>query len=238
MKLLNNYQRRWILHCAWGELLGIGAAGMIAFGVNQVIGEPVTLLQKITVLITMLGAGALEGGLLGWFQWQVLKDRIPILPAREWVGLTVAVAVLGWFLGMLPSLFFLNPGPTNTTAAAPSFLQNPWVLIIITIAMGLLVGALFGLFQWFALRKYVMGAGSWITANALGWGLGLGWIYLAASWPDENTSLPIIIISGIAGGILAGLTVGFITGLYLPALTQNQPSAFGQPDNLKLTAPS
>ncbi|GEO07107.1 hypothetical protein AAE02nite_47710 [Adhaeribacter aerolatus] len=220
MKWPGKYARKWILACALGELLGIGAAGAIAFAVNHTLGEPVTLPQKLTVLGCMLAAGAVEGSLLGYMQWRVLQERIPRLPALEWMGWTVAVAVLGWFLGMLPSLFFLEGTADNSPQSPAVALENPLVLSSIAVGMGLLVGALFGLFQWFSLRKYIPAAGKWILANALGWGLGLGWIYLAASWPDENTSLPLIIISGILGGILAGLSVGLITGIYLPKLTQ------------------
>ncbi|KAA5539956.1 hypothetical protein [Adhaeribacter rhizoryzae] len=219
MKWPGKYTRKWMMHCTLGALLGIGAAGVIAFAVNHTLGEPVTLPQKLTVLSSMLAAGAIEGSLLGYMQWRVLQERNPQLPALEWMGWTVAVAVLGWFLGMLPFLFFLVGTADNSSQAPAAALDNFFVLSSFAVAVGLLVGALFGLFQLFSLRKYVPAAGKWILANALGWGLGLGWIYLAASWPDENTSLPLIIISGVLGGIMAGLSVGFITCIYLQKLT-------------------
>jgi hypothetical protein len=220
MKRLDAYWRKWTQHCAAGELLGIGVAGGIAFVVNQTLGEPVSLLEKGIVLGSMVLAGAIEGTLLGWFQWRVLKERIPLLPAREWIEWTVAIAMLGWLLGTLPSLFWIE-APADQ-ASAPEI--SPVLLALGSIAMGLGLGALFGGFQWMALRKYVTGAGRWIVANALGWGLGLGWIYLAASLPDERTSFPIIVGLGIAGGLLAGLSVGAVTGVYLNALTAESKS--------------
>ena len=220
MHWLGSYGRKWALHCALGELLGIGAAGLIAFTANQLLGEPVTMPQKLTVLIFMLGAGALEGSILGYLQWRVLHARIPQLPALEWMGWTIAVAVLGWFLGTLPGLFLQNSAFSNNSQASLAVPQNFIILSLLTLGLGLLMGALFGLFQWFSLKKYVPKAGKWIPANAIGWGLGLGWIYLAASWPDENTQLPYIILAGILGGMMAGLSVGIVTGIYLVRLTR------------------
>ena len=41
------------------------------------------------------------------------------------------------------------------------------------------------------------------------------WIFLAASIPDASTPLMLVVGMGAAGGILAGLSVGAITGLFL-----------------------
>jgi hypothetical protein len=187
MKRLDAYWRKWTQHCAAGELLGIGVAGGIAFVVNQTLGEPVSLLEKGIVLGSMVLAGAIEGTLLGWFQWRVLKERIPLLPAREWIEWTVAIAMLGWLLGTLPSLFWIE-APADQ-ASAPEI--SPVLLALGSIAMGLGLGALFGGFQWMALRKYVTGAGRWIVANALGWGPSAlpspsssVWELSAACWQD------------------------------------------------------
>ncbi|MCU0354802.1 MAG: hypothetical protein MUD08_13855 [Cytophagales bacterium] len=213
--LPNPFWRKWTISCAAGELLGIGCAGAIAFLVNRALGEPVMLAEKLIVLGCMLGAGAIEGTLLGWFQWRVLKEKILPLTARDWIGMTVLIAVLGWGLGMLPSLFFIPDNPKPTETAAPSAFENPWVFAGLSIGAGLVLGAMFGLFQWFALRKYVPKSASWITANALGWGAGLGWIYLFASLPNEQTPLWVNVLLGIAGGVLAGLSVGAVTGWFL-----------------------
>jgi hypothetical protein len=204
---------KWTVLCALGELLGIGIAGGIAFLVNSKIGEPQTLGTKLFVLVTMLFAGAIEGFLLGTFQWQALKDKFNQIPRKEWVLYTVLVAVLGWFLGMLPSLFITNTASSTETENVDS--ENPLIFALLSIVSGLLLGAVFGIFQWLVLRKYVEKAHQWITANALGWGLGLGWIYLFASMPGKNTSMIGNITFGVIGGLLAGLSVGVVTGLFL-----------------------
>jgi uncharacterized integral membrane protein len=211
---------KWTIFCALGELLGIGIAGGIAFVVNTTIGEPETFLTKLLVLLVMLLAGCIEGFLLGTFQWHVLQERFRKIPKREWVFYTVLVAVIGWFLGMLPSLFIIS-GNTNSVQDTTTIdFEHPLLLALLSVASGLVLGAVFGLFQWFVLKKYVHKAYKWITANALGWGLGLGWIYLFASFPNENTSLIFNILTGISGGLLAGLSVGAVTGAFLLRLEE------------------
>jgi hypothetical protein len=225
----NSFWRRWTVSCAAGELLGIGCAGALAFAVNHAVGEPVTLTEKLIVLGCMLLAGAIEGTVLGWLQWRVLKEKIQLLAAKDWIGMTVLIAVLGWFLGMLPSLFFIPSDPNPTETVAPSAFENPWVFAGLSISVGLVLGALFGLFQWFALRKYVSKSTSWITANALGWGAGLGWIYLFASLPDEHSPVWANVLLGVAGGVLAGLSVGAVTGFFLlkiVSLEMPKPTSF------------
>lgn len=212
--LYNSYWRKWTISCAAGELLGIGGAGAIAFAANRAVGEPVGITEKLIVLGCMLLAGAIEGTVLGWLQWRVLREKIQTLAATNWIGMTVLVAVLGWFLGMLPSLFFVPDEPNPTATSVPVF-ENPWVFAALSISAGLVLGALFGLFQWFALRKHAPNSASWIAANALGWGAGLGWIYLLASLPNEQTPLWVNVLLGGTGGILAGLSVGAVTGIFL-----------------------
>jgi hypothetical protein len=204
---------KWTINCALGEILGIGFAGAIAFSINSTIGEPQTIASKVLVLFFMLLAGFIEGFMLGIFQWKVLINKFQKIPKNKWILNTVRVAVLGWFLGMLPSLFFIPPETTSNDAPSFNF-DNPTVFALLSIGTGNILGGIFGLFQWFVLKQYVQKAYLWILANALGWGLGLGWIYLFASLPSENTTLMTNIVLGIFGGLLAGITVGGVTGLF------------------------
>ncbi|MBI3133735.1 MAG: hypothetical protein HYZ14_03580 [Bacteroidetes bacterium] len=206
----------WILNCALGELIGIGAAGAIAVGTTVLMGEPESLSEKFVVLFLMMLAGALEGTVLGYFQWRILVRKFHSLPKKTFMAWTISVAVSGWFLGMLPSLFFI---PENAQAAeAPVPEIHPLLFIALSMGMGLILGALFGLFQFFALRKYATPANRWILANALGWALGMCCIFIFATLPDENTPRYLIIGGGILGGLLAGISVGLITGIFLRQL--------------------
>ncbi len=172
----------------------------------------------------------MEGYLLGTFQWHVLKDKFAALPKREWVFYTVLVSVLGWFLGMLPSLFFISNNDVTPTSSID--FEDPIVFAVLSIGSGLVLGSVFGLAQWFSLRQYAEAAYKWIIANALGWGLGLGWIYLFASLPTEQTSLTFNIMMGVIGGLLAGLSVGSVTGIFLVRMKeQNGQTLFTNPEN-------
>lgn len=210
---------KWTINCALGELLGIGIAGAIAFGVNGIIGEPQTISSKILVLFFMLVAGFIEGFMLGIFQWTVLKNKFQKIPKNKWIFYTILVAVLGWFFGMLPSLFFISPDATSNNAQSSDF-DNPIIFALLSMGTGITLGAVFGLFQWFVLKHYAQKAYLWILANSLGWGLGLGWIYIFASLPSENTTLLTNITLGILGGLFAGLSVGGVTGLFFIKLKE------------------
>jgi hypothetical protein len=207
---------KWALNCGFGELIGIGVAGAIAFTLNYFLPDPTGLGGKIFVLIIMMFAGAFEGFVLGMFQWRILVKKFHNVPAKEWIFFTMLIAIIGWFLGMLPSLF-LNADPAAKTP--PVKFDSPLVFLGLSAVAGVVLGTLFGLFQWFSLRKYAHKAQQWITANALGWGAGMTWIFVFASIPNEESSLLFNILVGTTGGILAGLSVGIITGYYFLRLS-------------------
>lgn len=207
--------RKWTVNCAIGELLGIASAGGTAFFINSAVGEPIEIESKLIVLLAMMFAGFLEGTILSYFQWKVLVTKFSKVPRREWFLYTVLVGVLGWFLGMLPSLFFAPTTNASDGVTATLGMPNPLFFLVLSVGSGFVLGAIFGLFQWFSLRKYAKSAYKWIIANALGWGLGLFWIYLFASIPQESSSIFFSLIMGMIGGALAGLSLGAITGWFL-----------------------
>lgn len=207
-----HYFRRWTLACAAGELLGIGAAGAIAYLHLRWMGEPGTDAARWLNWGVMVLAGCLEGTILGWFQWNTLRLRYPTLPAPHWIGITVLVAALGWAFGMAIPLFWTGDPPAG---AVPPPEPSALATYLMASGFGLLIGAVFGLFQWLVLRGYAQRSPRWILANAFGWALGLGFIYLAASLPLAGSSLWISALLGASGGILAGLSVGAVTGRFL-----------------------
>lgn len=232
------FWRKWTFRCGLGEMLSMAVAASIAVAYNYSMGEPESLGAGALNMLVMLGAGAIEGFILGWAQWSVLRLKYTYLKAEEWIGYTMAVAILGWALGMIPSMFSFNtptaknvtqpitpimPNGTDSLFLKPNFQVTEtittepsllWILLGAA-AMGLLLGALFGLFQWFALRKHSSQAKVWILANSVAWAVGMVWIFLAATLPDASTPIPLIVGMGAAGGILAGLSVGAITGWFL-----------------------
>jgi len=211
---------RWTLYCGLGELIGIGFAAAVAVGFNQLMGEPVTWPQKVVVLSAMVLAGTVEGCATGYLQWRALRPHIPALGLRAWIVALAAPAVVFWVLGMLPSTLIAGQVVAASAPSASPELPAPvWVLAVGFVVFSLIGGAVIGWSQWLVLRRHeglhLRGTTRWIGANALGWTLGLILIFAAATWPDEQTPVWLIVTSGVVGGLLGGLAVGAVTGLAL-----------------------
>lgn len=124
--------------------MGIGAATGAALAINALVGEPRSLGTRLLTLATFAAVGVVEGGALAAFQWRVLRTRLLRLRAGEWVGVTVALAVAGWIVGMTPSLF------ANQEAAVSEEPGLGLVLLLAALA-GAGAGLCFGAAQWFIL---------------------------------------------------------------------------------------
>jgi hypothetical protein len=203
-----------MLHCAAGEAIGMTVAAGCATLLNHTLGEPQSLAGRLLVVAVMAIAGAIEGLSLGYFQWRVLRTRFPPPAGRAWVGATTAVAAGGWLLGMLPpALMGGAQGGAGLTAS---------VTFLLAIVMGLGMGAALGAGQWLALRPYARRSAGWITANMLGWSIAMLWVFLGATLPEHDTPASAVLLLGAVCGAAAGMTLGLITGRWLPGL---QPQA-------------
>lgn len=171
----------WVRAVIAGEILGFSATAMIAFVALSLGGHPTTITGRIVALVVMVAAGTLEGASLGYFQWRRLHRWLPGLPARSYVGATVAVAAGGWLLGMSMPLAATLAGATAAPSAAA--VQGPSAPFVALFAAGFgaAAGALFGLAQARVLARHVRGTGAWVVGNLVGWALGLPFAYLAGS---------------------------------------------------------
>lgn len=209
------FYRRWVAACTAGELVGIGAATLAALATSALVGEPQTLGGRLLLLAVFAAVGAVEGGALAAFQWHVLRSRLPRLRQGEWVGVTVALAVAGWIVGMTPSLFMAQD-------AAPGREPALALILLMAAAAGAGAGLAFGGAQWLVLRRYAAHAGRWIWIHVPAWALAMAAIFLGASLPTLDWPMWAIAVSGAAGGIAGGLLLGAVTGLVARDL---QPSA-------------
>ncbi|MEQ8705941.1 MAG: hypothetical protein RIC19_18575 [Phaeodactylibacter sp.] len=205
-----NIWKRWMLACGSGEFLGIVAAAAIAIGYQLLLGEPSTPSDRMLHLFFMLLAGVIEGGILAYFQYRLIGKLFPEIAWKQWLSYTIAAAVSGWMLGIQPVLLITGNGATEAMAA-----PSPAVYYSMAALTGLLLGTLFGYFQWLPLKGLRKEAMLWIPANALGWAVGMVFIFLGASLPDEAMAWPLILLPGAMGGILGGWSVGAITGFFL-----------------------
>lgn len=206
------FYRRWIAACTVGELIGIGVATAAGVTLNSIVGEPQSLGARVFVLVVFAAVGIVEGGALAALQWRVLRHRLPRLSAGEWVGVTVAVAVTGWIVGMTPSLFLSHESSTSREPALAT------VLLLAAIAGGG-AGLCFGAAQWFVLRRHAESASRWIWIHIPAWALAMAAIFLGASLPTAQWAWGWTALAGVAGGVLGGLLLGVVTGVVAQRLT-------------------
>jgi Mn2+/Fe2+ NRAMP family transporter len=168
-----SFYRRCMVACVAGEFVGIGIAAGTAVAVNALVGEPRSFGGRLAMLATFAMVGGVEGSALGAFQWRVLRTRLPRLRAGEWVGVTVALAVTGWIVGMTPSRF------TTQEATAQ---EEPGLAVVLLVAAmaGAGAGLCFGVAQWFILRRHAERAGRWIWIHVPAWALAMSAIFLGS----------------------------------------------------------
>lgn len=202
---------RWVVYCTLGELLGISLVAAIAVAHLEWLGEPQNLVGKWLQLLIMLGAGTLEGLLLGWFQARMLQRRYPGFELRAWWRMTALAAAIAWLLGMVYPVFFVPLDAPAVVSTEPDLLLS----LLLYVGAGAALGTLVGAMQARVLRQWAYDTPRWIVGNAFGWAIGLGWMYLGASLPSLDTPVWLIVALGAAGGILAGLSLGIVTGLVM-----------------------
>ena len=158
---------------------------------------------------------------IGLAQWVVIRAQIK--KAWQWI----VASVIGWLVafnigslvfGMMTDLMN-GPGLSMFEAAlqANQVVTGLASLLIVWFLIGAAGGAVVGGTQWFVLRQYYPNAAQWVLANALGWGIGLGFSWfgallvfmlfaqvLANFAPAIAMGTPIATISGGLSGAVTG----------------------------------
>jgi hypothetical protein len=215
---------RWTTACGLAETLGMAAAALAALLAITWVGEPHDAASAVTTVVLAVLGGVVEGVAVGAVQFWLLRDWLPALVGRRWIGATVFAAALGWLLGMLPPTIAQwssseSAGPTSGGGVGPPL----WLMPLAGLALGAVMGAGFGAAQMWALRGVVVHPGRWVPANSLGWSLALAVMMTGAALPGAAGSWLPLAALGAATGLLAGLAVGAATGLFLPSLTETAP---------------
>jgi hypothetical protein len=166
----------------------------------------------------MTTTGVLEGGVVGFAQWLVLRKAIPGMGWRLWVIATIIGAVIAWFFGSIPMTMMSLSQPTTSTPAS----EPPQALVLLLAAgMGLVAGLILSVAQWQVLRKQVKKAWLWLPANALAWAAGMPIIFAAVDLAQLADSIGGSVMVMAAGITLAGAIVGAIHGLALLYLARS-----------------
>jgi hypothetical protein len=203
---------QWILANALGELVGLGATFAIGFGLFSDLSDTPGVGAALLSAGLMTTTGVLEGGVVGFAQWLVLRKAIPGMGWRLWVIATIIGAVIAWFFGSIPMTMMSLSQPTTSTPAS----EPPQALVLLLAAgMGLVAGLILSVAQWQVLRKQVKKAWLWLPANALAWAAGMPIIFAAVDLAQLADSIGGSVMVMAAGITLAGAIVGAIHG---PAL--------------------
>lgn len=202
---------KWILSCGMGEFLGMLVAGSTMFLLSRYQPETRSVDTQMITLVILLMAGAAEGALIGFFQWRVLRKMAPGIQANSWIGITILAALVAWGLGSAPG-WVLNP----SEAASEGVLFDPplWLMVLGGAGSGIVLGALFGIFQNMVLKNFIANQWAWTLHNALGWALAMAWIFLAAGLTGADWPLWRVAIMAATGGGLAGLSLGWVTAFF------------------------
>lgn len=156
-------------------------------------------------LPALLGAGAVEGAVLGWAQATVLRSALPALRRARWVLATTAGAVTAYVLGV---------GMAAAGGSAPVWLQ-----VALYPVLGLALLATIGGAQWLELRHHVAAAGRWVLWTAAAWLLALG-AFLAIATPlwHEGQRPEQAVAVGVAAGVVMAAVQAAVTGWGLARL--------------------
>jgi Na+/citrate or Na+/malate symporter len=114
--------------------------------------------RALAVLVIALIGAAIQGFVIGRWQWRILRLRVSGLPRRQWVMATFVPAVLVWLLA-------IAPGAVDTLAQHGdtfSAFKNDFI-------QALVLGPLIGLSQATALRGYTARWKWWFVANITTW---------------------------------------------------------------------
>lgn len=214
---------RWVGANALAEMLGLGATFVLDALILTRIAAAHSITASLLGIVGVAATGALEGTTVGLLQWAVLRRAFPAIARRAWVLVTVAGAMVAWFLGSLPStLMDMGSQGGAATAAEP-----PQALVLLMAAgMGLFLGAVLGTPQWRVLRQAARGAWIWIPANCLAWALGMPAIFAAVdraypAYEATGSLVPVVAIMALALAV-TGAIVGAVHGLALVKLAQQR----------------
>jgi len=129
------------------------------------------------VLLALVGA-ALQGFVLGRWQWRVIRHRLPGLPRRRWVVATIVPAFLVWVL-------VIAPGAVNLLAEGGATLRtfrNGFIQAVV-------LGPLLGFAQATALRGLTSRWRWWFAANVTTYVVGSA-LHQFGVWLQHDLSLP------------------------------------------------
>lgn len=198
-------ERRFFLRWLWTVSLGETAG----FLLPAVVGVSTASSGSLSFPF-VVSSGAVEGAILGWSQWLVLRHRLPDLSGKRWILLTAVGAVLAYVIGLAPSTFaaLWQRWPVGVQVGA---------LILLAV---ILLGSI-GFTQWLELRHWIMRAYLWMPITALAWALALG-VFLGIATPLWHAGQPPAeaIAVGVVAGLAMAIAMAAVTGIAMSRLSR------------------
>jgi hypothetical protein len=114
---------------------------------------------------------------------------------------------------MIPSTMMAMSAQSAGNAPAPE--MSDALTYLLAAGMGLALGPVLGLPQWWVLRRHLSQAWQWIPANAAAWALGMPVIFATVGLIPGDTLTVWAILLVLAGLALAGVVVGAVHGIIL-----------------------
>jgi len=205
----------WMWGCIVGSVLAMTISVLILKLISLYLAQYRSGIYAVVSVELAAMTAVLEGGVIGYFQWRVLRRLFPTMTGWSWVSATMIAAGSGCLLSWLPTSFAL-------TAALASRIDDltpePPVVLRLCLVTGALVGLVWGVVQYAVLHLHVHRAGSWIITSTLSWTISFIWLYVAAFWPDRTTSPLIQMALGAFAGLFLGLALGLLQGRVLTRL--------------------
>ena len=230
---------KWFIRCGIGELLSVSIATTIIVLYRYVFGDPKNFSEGSLLMLIMLLSGLVQGLVLGWFQWSVLKNKFTLLKMRDWLSYTIIAAVVCWIFGMIPLL--KSNGEEKKTVEKEVVIKEEKVNtdkkdstseniktekliekkpenkfnLLTTLLLGFSIGAVFGIFQWLALRSHSKRAFFWIISNVISWMFAMVIIFWAYSITEPVLPIPLIVGVLASALVLASIVIAFVNGVTL-----------------------
>ncbi len=204
---------KWVILNTLALLFGLIFSFTFALYISTTLESSMNNALAHAIGYSFLGAGA--GAFVGFFQWKMLRKRVPI--SASWilasaVGLMISEIVVGLALWLIGS--------------DRDLVQESQSILIYTLiyAIG---GAIVGIFQRSSFDSVSSKSNLWIYACALGWGISIMIIQIGF-----RMDRPFPIITAFIFGILV---LGLITGLFLVKIVDMNSLAFAKKNNVELS---
>jgi len=184
--------RRWFLATTAGEFLG--------FAGPAVIGAYAFDLPMPAETAVLVGAGCLEGAVLGLAQGLVMHRAHPAISVARWSAATAVGGGAAWLTAM---------GGVALIQSAVGDLLRVAALGVLGVVLLLTIGVA----QWWLLRTVAPAAWRWIPATAAAWIAGL-LAFTGVTTPLWQPGQPVglIVAIGVLGGLVMAATMAAVTG--------------------------